>query len=187
MKSSSLTGVAIAAAIVSSAGAASATVYNVDQIIGNGSVVGTITTDGATGVLNVGDITAWNLELNGPGASFNLTSPNNAYVSGMDLTATAQYLYFDFSGSDGGRFLLQQGPEIGNTYYCDSTASNDCIKGASVVPQNYQSPSAQYSMPEGKQIIGVAAVPEPATWAVMLMGFAGLGAAMRARRSALPA
>src|SRR5437763_125477 len=126
------TGAVVSAAVLLAAGSASATVFNVDQIIGGGSVVGTITTDGATGVLSVGDITAWDLELNGAGASFHLTSPNNAYVSGVDLTATAQYLYFDFSGSDGGRFLLQQGPEIGNTYYCDSTANNDCAIGASV-------------------------------------------------------
>jgi hypothetical protein len=30
--------------------------------------------------------------------------------------------------------------------------------------------------------VGVAAVPEPATWAMMLVGFGGLGAAMRTRR-----
>jgi len=30
--------------------------------------------------------------------------------------------------------------------------------------------------------LNVAAVPEPATWAMMLMGFAGLGAAVRSRR-----
>ncbi len=32
---------------------------------------------------------------------------------------------------------------------------------------------------------GVAAVPEPATWAMMLLGFFGLGSTIRARRSAL--
>ncbi|HEY7900763.1 MAG TPA: PEPxxWA-CTERM sorting domain-containing protein, partial [Caulobacteraceae bacterium] len=32
--------------------------------------------------------------------------------------------------------------------------------------------------------VGVAAVPEPATWALMLVGFAGLGAALRLRRGA---
>jgi choice-of-anchor C domain-containing protein len=31
--------------------------------------------------------------------------------------------------------------------------------------------------------ISISAVPEPATWAVMLIGFGGLGAAMRSRRS----
>jgi hypothetical protein len=33
----------------------------------------------------------------------------------------------------------------------------------------------------------IAAVPEPATWAMMLVGFGGLGAAMRARRKTLAA
>ncbi|MGH6993058.1 MAG: PEPxxWA-CTERM sorting domain-containing protein, partial [Caulobacteraceae bacterium] len=32
-----------------------------------------------------------------------------------------------------------------------------------------------------------AAVPEPASWALMLAGFFGLGAALRARRSRIPA
>ncbi len=33
--------------------------------------------------------------------------------------------------------------------------------------------------------VSLTAVPEPATWAIMLMGFAGLGAALRARRRAV--
>jgi hypothetical protein len=33
-----------------------------------------------------------------------------------------------------------------------------------------------------QELSGVAAVPEPATWAMMLVGFGGLGAAMRASR-----
>jgi len=37
------------------------------------------------------------------------------------------------------------------------------------------------------QITQIAAVPEPATWAIMLVGFGGLGAAMRGRRRAPPA
>ena len=34
----------------------------------------------------------------------------------------------------------------------------------------------------GLNLVGTAAVPEPATWAMMLIGFGGLGAAMRSRR-----
>jgi hypothetical protein len=30
---------------------------------------------------------------------------------------------------------------------------------------------------------GLSAVPEPATWALMLMGMGGLGAALRSRRT----
>ena len=37
------------------------------------------------------------------------------------------------------------------------------------------------------QVTGAAQVPEPATWAMMLVGFAGLGAALRMRRARLAA
>jgi hypothetical protein len=33
----------------------------------------------------------------------------------------------------------------------------------------------------------VAAVPEPASWSLMIMGFAGMGAALRRRRTAVAA
>ena len=68
--------------------------YDVNLTIGQGSVVGTITTDGNTGVLDAGDITAWNLQLNGVGATFNLTNLNsNVYTDGGDLTATKSNLF----------------------------------------------------------------------------------------------
>ena len=35
---------------------------------------------------------------------------------------------------------------------------------------------------DNKVVVGTGAVPEPATWAMMLVGFGGLGAAMRSRR-----
>jgi hypothetical protein len=44
-------------------------VYNVDRTVGMGSVTGTITTDGNTGTLGLGDFLAWNLTLNGVDAS----------------------------------------------------------------------------------------------------------------------
>ena len=52
-------------------------IYNVNQTIGSGSVTGTITTDGNTGVLHASDITDWNLVLNGVGAVFTLTQPTS--------------------------------------------------------------------------------------------------------------
>jgi len=40
---------------------------------------------------------------------------------------------------------------------------------------------------EQVNVTGVAGVPEPATWAMMLVGFGGLGAAMRSRRRSVAA
>jgi hypothetical protein len=34
--------------------------------------------------------------------------------------------------------------------------------------------------------VGVSAIPEPATWGLMLIGFAGVGLAMRYRRTCVP-
>ena len=44
-----------------------------------------------------------------------------------------------------------------------------------MVPQNFADPSAQLATLTGNQIIASAAgtAPEPATWALMLLGFAG--------------
>jgi len=112
---------AITVSAASSVGAA--IVYNVDQTIGAGSVVGTITTDGGTGVLAASDITAWNLELTGVGASYDLKNTDSdsaVVVIGGDLTATTHDLYFNFGGTAGDYFLLQDNLYSGQTYYCNS-------------------------------------------------------------------
>lgn len=183
-----------ALAALAMAGAADATItYTVDETIGGGSVVGTIVTDGATGVLGAADILSWNLVLMGVGApapTYDLSSATagtSAFVSGDALTATTKGLFFDFSGSAGDYFLLQHNPFSGQTYYCDEATGgggSPCIDGASDIPEFYGAPSGQIdSTLSGKVEIGVAAgVPEPSIWAMMLIGFGGLGAAVRSRR-----
>ncbi len=168
---------------VAVAGASANIVYTVDQTIGAGSVTGTITTDGATGVLGVSDILEWNLELQGVGASYDLTSTSSIaekHVIGNDLTATTTNMYFNFSGTVGDQFLLQDGPEGGQTYWCNSVGTTSCYPGKSVVPVFYTDPSSQFDMTaSGNQIIASVSstIPEPSTWAMLLAGFAALGAA----------
>ena len=176
-------GVALAALAASSAGAVT---YAVNQTIGGGSVTGTITTDGATGVLSAADITAWTLDLNGVGASFSIDNTNSFIdLVGGDVTATASDLFFDYSGGDDGFLLFQQVLFSGAHYYCDATSSGTCFQGATVTPQTIFDPSAQHVAERGKQIIGTAAggVPEPASWALMIVGLGSLGAVLRGRRS----
>ncbi len=165
--------------------AATPIVYEVNQTIGAGSVVGSITTDGATGVLAQSDVTAWSLDINGVGASMHIDQTSSIVTDyGNDVSATAQYLYFNFSGTDGDLFLFQVGGPAGQNYWCNAVSSGECFQGKSAVPVYYSYASSQFASAEGKQIIGVAAangVPEPAAWSLMLAGFAGLGVMLRRR------
>lgn len=186
-------GVCILAAYLTLAGGlvgaeASPITYSVDRTVGAGSVIGTIETDGATGVLSQSNILAWNLELNGVGASFNLTSgmAGNSVVelTGSDLTAAPGALSFNFNGSDGGYLLFQDGLFSGSHYYCDQAGpSGPCIVGESVVPEFYTDASAQIVPRTGTQVIGTAAtVPEPGPLALGSIYLAAVGGAMWRRK-----
>jgi PEP-CTERM motif len=169
-----------AAALATAASPANATVYNVNRTIDGGSVVGTVTTDGATGTIDPSDFTAWNLVLTGPGSTMTISSNDAAhavYGSGVDITASATQISFNFSASDGGFLVFQQVMNSGQTYWCVNSDSGTCKDNESVVPQGFMDTSAQFADREGTQVIATAAgaVPEPATWALMLLGFAGLG------------
>ena len=173
---------------LSATGKASPITYSVDRTVGAGSVIGTIETDGATGVLSASGVLAWDLELNGVSASFNLTSgppPNSAVVvTGSDLTATATALSFNFSGTDGGYFLIQDGLFSGSQYYCDQAlGGSTCLQGESVVPQYYTDSSAQIVSRTGTQVIGTATtVPEPGPMALGGLYLAAIAGATLRRR-----
>ncbi len=177
---------ASAAVLVAGASAASIT-YNVNQTIGLGSVVGTIQTDGATGVLSASDITAYDLVLNGVGATFTLTNGNSsAFSSGVDLTATPTNLDFNYSGVDDGYLLFQVSFGSGANYYCNATAADLCFQGKTVTPGTIFDGTSQTVPATGNQVIGTT-VPEPATWALMLIGAAGIGASLRGKKTRLNA
>jgi hypothetical protein len=167
-----------AAALVAAVAPANATVYNVNETIGLGAVIGTITTDGATGTISPSDFTAWGLQLVGLGVTTIITSADmgaKAWGQGVDITADATHVSFNFSGNDSGFLVFQDGMGSGNTYWCVNSTNGGCLQSESVVPQNFGDMSAQFADREGNLVIATAAAPEPATWALMLLGFAGLG------------
>jgi hypothetical protein len=155
--------------------------YNVNEVIGAGGVVGTVTTDGTVGELGATNILDWNLTVTGNGGvSYNLDSGNG--LSGVevgnnssyedptlgtpDLTADATNIYFNFSATDGGYLGFQSLPFYEGEQYWSCGASNnyDSAQGLGAVPILYSDPSSIYEPESGNQIIAsVATVPEPGT------------------------
>ena len=162
---------------------ASPITYNVNRVIGAGSVTGFIETDGSTGVLTATNIVDWSLTLNDGTNTFSLFGPssgNNSvvYSQGADVSASATQLLFNFSGTDNGLFLFQAGLFSGMHYYCAATQLGACYAGETVVPTSvftlYQNASRS-----GDVVIG-SAVPEPGT--LLLVGSGLLGAVGTLRR-----
>lgn len=82
-------------------------IYNVNEAIGAGGVVGTLTTDGKIGVIGASDILSWNFTVTGNGgATLNLvngpsgvavgnnTAVFNPTAGTPDLTADANHIFF---------------------------------------------------------------------------------------------
>ena len=191
-------------AFVGVSASAAPIIYTVNQVIGAGGVTGTITTDGTVGTLAAVNITAWNLLLTGnSGATFNLVNgssgvevgnisdPFNPNAGNADLTADATNIYFNYSGTDGGYLGFQTLPFYGGqNYWCNASFNNnfDCAQGKSVVPVLFSSPTSIYQAATGNQIIASVVgtnggVPEPATWAMMVIGIGVIGATMRRQKA----
>jgi hypothetical protein len=158
------------------------------------SIVGTITTDGAT-VIGSGDIISYNLDLIDDLNSANnidLNSSNSTLVEdiGGDLIATASGIAFNFSNP--GEVLFQAnvpGPFSGFSYFCFSTGLFACLDGETISPNDV--------FTDGAVLTGAAAptgvtglnqnpgttVPEPSSLKLILLGLLAVGLSVGSKRS----
>jgi PEP-CTERM motif len=180
-------------------GAAQATVYELtgqDLPVGGPNVhpataTGTITTNGALGVLSQADIVSADITVTDPFASAVLTGP--IVVIGSALTATASGLFFNYSAGDNNGFGVNDSGF--DSSYC--VATNPSCIGDHGPPTDFELVIVQGDFHIGPTLtddvqiataIPAAPIPEPATWAMMLAGFAGLGyAGYRRLRSVVTA
>ena len=168
---------------------AMATVYSVE--IGGGSYTarGTITTNGTTGVLSEGDVTGWDLVVTTSEASRRMTAATSGFrLLGKALSATASRLSFDFENRVEKMTGLNFFHDPSWTYFCFSAPGAFSCGDPERAISIGKGDDFWVTEMSGVFTIGTAdvptdaAVPEPATWGMMLAGFGMLGAGMRARR-----
>lgn len=175
----------LAASLVLAA-SANATTYFGDRSVGTANVVFTIVTDDTLGALTEDNILGWTFAVtnNGETAKFNDQSDGaKVDIFGNAFTATASGLYFNFSAP-------------GNNYaaFVSGFRQSYCVQSNGCFDQNGPEEIAvagafvtNFSIVPQSGLQQIAAVPEPAAWALMLLGFGGVGAAVRGRRQRLAA
>jgi hypothetical protein len=158
---------------------------------------GTITTNGTLGILANTDIIDWNLTFSGVGAPITITPSYSNVLAGFvsDLTATATTLIFNADDLTPGGYLIFASPTCfpcGQIGWINAGGSGIGAGTAMIFSAHSASEFSLYNFENGQPLSGqtiiasVASVPEPSTWAMMILGFAGVGF-MAYRRKAQPA
>src|ERR1039458_3312582 len=102
-------------------------IYTVDQLIGAGSVVGTIETNGTLGTINAADILDWTFTLTSPSLTYGspavISSASGGSINDAsmgNLSATASDIVWNYAGA-GPAYLLFWGSDFQH-YYCLQTS-----------------------------------------------------------------
>ncbi|SRR5258708_15357602 len=164
------------------------------------TAIGTITTDGHTGVLQTSNIVDFNITLSyylGPSIMPDtllgpLSGTPNFAQFGTDgagnssaFTATSTSLFFDFNATVGTPYLLFQGNN--GSLLCLAGAPGNCGQGPSSIAIYVSGwanpPISEIGNVEIATLAIASPVPEPSTWAMMILGFAGIGFMAYRRKS----
>jgi hypothetical protein len=175
--------IAALAVILAGACPSAAGVYSVNFQEGTIKVTGSIRTDDVIGPLTIGDIFTYDLSAAAPGIAIENLTPQDSLleITGNDLVSTGTQLTFAYGADDGGIFrvfehFVEPFPQL-----CNGTAGQDtCGQGVTV-----SDPSDQAFAPVTGTVV-IAETPEPAIWAMLLIGFAGLAAMGWRRRQGGP-
>jgi hypothetical protein len=184
-------GAAVAAAMTALAGSANAVTidYSFTNTVGN--VAGTVTgqidglVDNATSAATAIYVDTYPAALSSYPTPFNVLNWTGGAVGENSFTLSGGVVtqaLFDIFGANGVNDQLYLNSDCSCSFGTGHTNFLDIGSGDSLFVWNVGNLNA----PDGL-ILGNSAVPEPATWAMMLVGFAGLGTAMRSRRKSVAA
>ena len=169
---------------------AQAATYLGNRTVGTATVDISITTDDTLGVLGEDNILDWTIVVTNNGQTIALNGPLSGDDSSVDIggnafTATLTGLFFDFSAPGNNYVAFVNG--FRQSYCVQSNACFDYNGGEEIAVAGQFVTNFAIVPQRGQQQLASTAVPEPATWAMMLAGFAAVGGAVRTRRQRLPA
>jgi PEP-CTERM motif len=157
--------------------------YDVNYTIQGNAVTGDIVLNCDSCSVTSADLLSWSLSF--PGQSATGTT---ATFSGADLSATPSNIIFTSTTSADAVFAQGSSPQNGLAFFFgDPSAAGFCaVSGGSGSFGACQGGVLTPATTANSLTIAVAAVPEPSTWAMMILGFTSLGF-MAYRRKANPA
>lgn len=178
---------AAAAAMLFTATSASAATYTGSHALAGGTVNMSVTTDDTIGALTTANIVDWSITVDLGGGGYTMTSANSGltYLSGTAFQATATQLLFDFEGNG---HLQWDTFAFGKSNALCMTAASAAFTctGPFKSEAGVENGNLVTAARSGQFVLGEVSssgVPEPATWALMILGFGAVGGAMRRRQS----
>lgn len=167
---------------------AAATTYDLDFHLDlNGSeIVGYIKTDCNLCTVTTSDITDWFIEVSAPQVNF-IVSPGIGPVFAAEIHANPFGLQFDFASHNNGELLFSTSIF---DQLCFSDASRLCSPNqtsAGLMIQSFNGTDIIQHFYSSSGLMQIAAaepsaVPEASTWAMMVIGFVGIGVLAHRRK-----
>lgn len=177
--------IAVLLAVVPGTGAQAAT-YVGTRNAGAATATLSVTTDDTLGVLRAANILDWTIRLTLGANTSTLFGPDSGdtsavQVRGTQLTATATNLLFNFSGPLNSYLLFQSNVGDRSLYCVQTTNCFDQNQGEEIINLGPTFTVFDRDLETGVQVLAsvTPAVPEPASWAMMMLGFGCMGYAMR--------
>lgn len=152
---------------------ANATTYLVDRVLGQGTITGYIETDDTVGPINFSNFVDYHLEISGP--NFSSGSPgiidmstSPSYLSGTSMSATADELLFDTTGSG---FIIWWTQNYSH-FWCIEVSS--CNTGFPSETLGYTTVSQANTVAQPAEFAFASAAPAAAATSIPTMSAYGL-------------
>ncbi|MBL8589502.1 MAG: PEPxxWA-CTERM sorting domain-containing protein [Methylobacteriaceae bacterium] len=173
-------------------GTANPTLYSFTAT--GGEVKAYFVSGGGAGFTNILGLEAGGVDTGVNGLNNHTSNPGDSLSFGVFAAGTSLVFYIDTNGEGGNRYYSDKSRNADNFNHIYSVTYNDGSLPASIPFGTYvafedlkNGGDKNYNDLAFVFVNVQSGVPEPSTWAMMLIGFAGLAVATRRRREAIAA